>query len=84
MRDQLPAGSRWSAFGISRHEFPIVAQSWLYGGHTRVGLEDNIFLKKGVLCESNAQLVTKAKRIIEDLGGELANSNEARKLLGLN
>jgi uncharacterized protein (DUF849 family) len=83
LRDQLPAGSRWSAFGISRHEFPIVAQSWLYGGHTRVGLEDNIFLKKGVLCESNAQLVSKAKRIIEDLGGELANSNEARQLLGL-
>ena len=44
---------------------------------------DNIFLKKGVLCESNAQLVSKAKRIIEDLGGELANSNEARQLLGL-
>lgn len=83
LRDQLPAGSRWSAFGISRHEFPIVAQSWLYGGHTRVGLEDNIFLKKGVLCESNAQLVTKAKRIIEDLGGELANSREARQMLGL-
>jgi len=83
LRDQLPVGARWSAFGISRFEFPIVAQSWLYGGHTRVGLEDNIFLKKGVLCQSNAELVTKAKRIIEDLGGDLASAAEARSMLGL-
>ena len=60
-----------------------MAQSWLFGGHTRVGLEDNIFLKKGVLCQSNAELVTKAKRIIEDLGGGLASAAEARSLLGL-
>ena len=83
LRDQLPVGARWSAFGISRFEFPIVAQSWLFGGHTRVGLEDNIFLKKGVLCQSNAELVTKAKRIIEDLGGDLASAAEARAMLGL-
>ena len=83
LRDQLPVGARWSAFGISHFEFPIVAQSWLYGGHTRVGLEDNIFLKKGVLCQSNAELVTKAKRIIEDLGGDLASAAEARSMLGL-
>lgn len=83
LRDQLPVGARWSAFGISRFEFPIVAQAWLYGGHTRVGLEDNIFLKKGVLCQSNAELVTKAKRIIEDLGGELASAVDARAMLGL-
>ena len=60
-----------------------MAQSWLFGGHTRVGLEDNIFLKKGVLCQSNAELVTKAKRIIEDLGGDLASAAEARTMLGL-
>ena len=83
LRDQLPVGARWSAFGISRFEFPIVAQAWLFGGHTRVGLEDNIFLKKGVLCQSNAELVTKAKRIIEDLGGELASASNARSMLGL-
>ena len=83
LRDQLPVGARWSAFGISRFEFPIVAQAWLFGGHTRVGLEDNIFLKKGVLCQSNAELVTKAKRIIEDLGGELATASNARSMLGL-
>jgi uncharacterized protein (DUF849 family) len=83
MRDQLPQGAKWAAFGISRAEFPFVAQAWLYGGHVRVGMEDNIYLDKGVLCESNAQLVTKAKRIIHDLGGELASANEAREMLGL-
>ena len=83
MRDQLPAGAIWAAFGISRAEFPIVAQAWLLGGHVRVGMEDNIYLEKGVLCESNAQLVSRAKRIIGDLGGQLASSNEARQMLRL-
>ena len=83
MRDQLPSGALWAAFGISRAEFPIVAQAWLLGGHIRVGMEDNIYLERGVLCESNAQLVSKAKRIIGDLGGQLASSNEARQMLGL-
>ena len=82
-RDQLPSGAIWAAFGISRAEFPIVAQAWLLGGHIRVGMEDNIYLEKGVLCESNAQLVSRAKRIIGDLGGQLASSNEARQMLGL-
>jgi len=83
MRDQLPSGAIWAAFGISRAEFPIVAQAWLLGGHIRVGMEDNIYLERGVLCESNAQLVNRAKRIISDLGGQLASSNEARQMLGL-
>ena len=83
MRDQLPSGAIWAAFGISRAEFPIVAQAWLLGGHIRVGMEDNIYLEKGVLCESNTQLVNRAKRIISDLGGRLASSNEARQMLGL-
>ena len=83
MRDQLPSGALWAAFGISRAEFPMVAQAWLLGGHIRVGMEDNIYLEKGVLCESNTQLVSKAKRIINDLGGQLASSHEARQMLGL-
>ena len=83
LRDQLPHGAKWAAFGIAKAEFPIVAQAWLYGGHVRVGMEDNIYLEKGVLCESNAQLVERAHRIIKDLGGELASPNEARGILGL-
>jgi uncharacterized protein (DUF849 family) len=83
LRDQLPRGANWAAFGIAKAEFPIVAQAWLYGGNVRVGMEDNIYLEKGVLCETNAQLVERAHRIVKDLGGELASSNEARQLLGL-
>lgn len=83
MRDQLPKGAKWAAFGIAKAEFPIVAQAWLLGGHVRVGMEDNIYIEKGVLCESNAQLVGKAQRIIKDLGGTLATSEEAREMLGL-
>jgi uncharacterized protein (DUF849 family) len=83
MRDQLPQGAKWAAFGIAKAEFPIVAQAWLYGGHVRVGMEDNIYLDRGVLCESNAQLVSRANRIIKDLGGELATSREAREILDL-
>ena len=82
-RSLLPAGAIWSAFGIGRFEFPIVAQAWLAGGHVRVGMEDNIYLEKGVLAQSNADLVRKAKRIIEDLGGALATPREARAMLQL-
>ena len=82
-RNLLPAGAFWSAFGIGRAEFPFVAQSWLLGGHVRVGMEDNIYLEKGVLATSNAQLVTKAKDILKSLGSELLNPREARELLGL-
>jgi uncharacterized protein (DUF849 family) len=61
----------------------MVAQAWLYGGHVRVGMEDNIYLSKGVLCKTNAELVLKAKALIESMGGELASSSEARTMLGL-
>jgi len=82
-RGLLPAGAIWSAFGVSRHEFPMVAMAWLAGGHVRVGLEDNIYLEKGVLAKGNAELVAKAKRIVNDLGGELANPRETRAHLNL-
>ena len=82
-RNQLPAGAIWAAFGIGRTEFPMVAQSWLYGGHVRVGLEDNIYLEKGVLAKGNAELVSKAVDILKSLGGDVATPAEARVLLGL-
>jgi len=82
-RNLLPAGAIWSAFGIGRHEFPMVAMAWLAGGHLRVGLEDNIYLGRGVLAKSNAELVTKACRIVQDLGGAIASANEMRELLKL-
>lgn len=82
-RNMLPRGAFWSAFGIGRMEFPIVAQAWLMGGHVRVGMEDNIYLSHGVLAESNAQLVAKARDIIVSLGGQVASATEARAVLGL-
>ena len=82
-RSLLPSGAVWSAFGIGRHEFPMVAMSWLAGGHVRVGLEDNVYLEKGVLAKSNAELVQKARRMVSDLGGELMNPREARVMLNL-
>ncbi|SMF17490.1 Uncharacterized conserved protein, DUF849 family [Xaviernesmea oryzae] len=83
MKSLLPAGSNWAAFGVGRWEFPMLAQAWLLGGHVRVGLEDNIYLEKGVLAESNTVLVKKAVRILKELGGTIATPAEAREILGL-
>jgi uncharacterized protein (DUF849 family) len=83
MKSLLPPGAQWAAFGIGRSEFPMVAQAWLLGGHVRVGLEDNIYLEKGVLATSNAQLVEKAVRLVHDLGGRIATPGEAREILRL-
>ena len=76
------AGANWAGFGIGRMEMPMVAQAVLLGGHVRVGLEDNLYLDKGVLA-SNADLVTRAKEIIERLGAKVASPGEAREILGL-
>jgi len=83
MRSLLPTDCTWFAFGISLHQFPMVAQTVLLGGHPRVGLEDNIYLEKGKLAPSNAALVEKAARIIEILGDHVATPADARQLLGL-
>jgi uncharacterized protein (DUF849 family) len=82
-RSLLPADARWAAMGIGRMEFPIVAQACLLGGHVRVGLEDNLYLSKGVLAPSNAALVERAVTIVELLGRSVATPAEARAMLGL-
>lgn len=79
----LPEGAHWAAFGIGRMAFPAMALSFLLGGHVRVGLEDAVYLSKGVLAPSNAALAEKAVRIINELGGEVATPKEARQILGL-
>lgn len=83
MKSLLPPGAQWSAFGISRAQFPMVAQSVILGGHVRVGLEDNLYLARGVLAPGNASLVERAVRIVEELGGSVATPAEARRILGL-
>lgn len=83
MRSQLPADAAWCAFGISHHEFPIVALSALLGGHVRVGLEDNLYVRKGQLAPDNACLVRRAVSILDDLDLEPATAQDARAQLGL-
>lgn len=81
LKSLLPADCEWTAFGLGRMEFPIVAQSFLLGGHVRVGFEDNVYIRKGELARDNAQLVEKAVSLIRDLGGEPASAAEARGIL---
>ncbi len=82
MVGQLPRDAFWSGFGISRTQMPMAAQAMLLGGNVRVGLEDNLYLEKGVPA-SNAQLVEKAVRIIHDLGGQICDADQARERLGI-
>lgn len=83
MRDLLPEGMEWAAFGIGRYEFPMLAQAMILGGHSRVGFEDNHYLSYGEPATSNAALVEKGVRIMRDLGFEPATPGEARQILGL-
>jgi uncharacterized protein (DUF849 family) len=82
MIDLLPTGAMWAAFAISRMEMPIVAQSVLLGGNVRVGLEDNLYLRRGVFA-SNGQLVEKAVDLVGTLGARVLSVSEARAKLGL-
>ena len=82
-RNLLPTHAQFTGIGIGRWMFPMVAQSYLAGGHVRVGLEDGVYLSRGQLAPSNAALVEKARRIVEDLGGTIATGDEARRIIGL-
>lgn len=83
MKNLLPENANWSAFGISRFEFSIVAQAASQNGNCRVGLEDNLYLNKGEFA-SNLQLVERAVRIIREIGREPATAAQAAKRLGIN
>ncbi|MCZ6470376.1 MAG: 3-keto-5-aminohexanoate cleavage protein, partial [Gammaproteobacteria bacterium] len=82
MKNLLPDNANWSAFGISRFEFAIVAQAASQGGNCRVGLEDNLYLNKDEFA-SNLQLVERAVRIIRELGREPATATQAAERLGI-
>jgi uncharacterized protein (DUF849 family) len=77
-RDLLPHDAQFTAIGIGKAAFTSVAQSYL-AGHVRVGLEDSVYLARGKLATSNAEMVGKARRIVEDLGGEIATIADARR-----
>lgn len=82
MRNLAPGNAIWTAMGIARQEFSIAAQSVLLGGHVRVGLEDNLYLDRGVFA-TNGQLVERAVRIIEAVGCAVAGPDDAREMLGV-
>ncbi|AMJ63924.1 3-keto-5-aminohexanoate cleavage protein [Bosea sp. PAMC 26642] len=82
-RGLLPAGAHFTAIGIGRSTFPMVAQSVLAGGHARTGLEDAVYIDRGTLAPSNAAMVAKARLIIEQLGAQISTPAQARELFGL-
>jgi uncharacterized protein (DUF849 family) len=82
MVDNLPPGAVWSAFGIGRSQMPMLAQSVILGGNVRVGLEDNLWLDKGVPA-SNGSLTERAVEIITRLGGKPMTPAEGRVAMGL-
>jgi uncharacterized protein (DUF849 family) len=82
-RSLLPEGAQFTVIGIGRHVFTAATLSYLAGGHVRVGIEDGIYLSRGVLASSNAAMVTKIRSITEALGANIATSAQARDMLGL-
>ncbi len=81
-RGLLPPGAVWAAFGLGRDQMPMVAQAAILGGNVRVGLEDNLYLSRGVFA-TNGQLVERARSIVENIGMSVATPAEARTILGL-
>ena len=81
--DMLPGDVAWNWFGIGRSAFHMLAQSYLFGGHVRIGMEDSVHAAKGQLTSGNGELVAKGRWILEQLGAEIASPDEARGMLDL-
>ncbi|WP_254278898.1 3-keto-5-aminohexanoate cleavage protein [Haloarcula marina] len=79
----LPVGAQFNTLGFGRHQLPFATMGILFGGHVRVGLEDNVYYHRGELAESNAQLVERVVRVADELGRPVATTDEAREVLGL-
>lgn len=83
LRGSIPADATYTVAGVGRYEFPLAMAAIVDGGHVRVGLEDNVYISKGVLAASNGELVAKVVRMAKELGREIATPAEARRILGL-
>jgi len=81
--ESIPSGSTWTVAGMGRYELPLGTAAIIMGGHVRVGFEDNIYYEKGVLAESNAQLVERIARVADIHGRAVASPDEARGILKL-
>jgi len=86
LMDSMSGGKKWhwGVAGVGRYQLPLAVQAMTMGGHVRVGFEDNIFYHKGVVAQSNAQVVARISRIAGELGREVATPQVARRLLGIN
>jgi uncharacterized protein (DUF849 family) len=73
----------WSVLAAGRHQMPFATQAAMLGGNVRVGLEDSLYISRGKLAKDNAEQVAKIRRIVEELGLEIATPNEAREMLKL-
>ncbi len=82
LKHLIPEGSTWSAFGVGKGAVPIMLATIALGGHVRVGMEDNIYLRKGVLARSNVEFIEQVKRIAHEASREIATPEEARVILG--
>jgi 3-keto-5-aminohexanoate cleavage enzyme len=83
MTRKLPSNAIWSVLGVGKAQLPMISLAMILGGHARVGFEDNIYLKRGVLASSNAELVEMAVDLAERLQRPVATSTETRKILGI-
>ena len=83
LESKLGRQIHWSVAGVGRYQLNLATYALLLGGHVRVGLEDNIYYKKGVLAESNAQLVSRVARLAEEFDREVATPQQARAMMGL-
>ncbi|MFC6837932.1 3-keto-5-aminohexanoate cleavage protein [Halomarina ordinaria] len=81
--DNLPGASEWQVLALGRHQLPLTTMAMTMGGHVRVGMEDNVYYRKGELAESNAQLVRRTARIAAEVNRPVATPTETRELLGL-
>jgi uncharacterized protein (DUF849 family) len=82
-RSLLPHDATFTGVGIGRHVFSMATQSYLAGGHVRVGIEDGVYLSRGELAPSTAAMVAKIRSVVEALGAEIATAQQARAMLGL-
>lgn len=81
--DNLPQESVWTCMAIGKHQLPMSMLGLVHGGHIRVGMEDNVYYREGELAESNAQLVTRAANLAEQVGRSVASPQRAREILGI-
>jgi len=83
MRRRLPPGAQWSALATGPNQLPLTTHALLMGGHVRVGFEDNLYLERGLLADSNARFVERTVALARLLQREVASCAEARSILGI-